>query len=72
MPGIRNFTPAGLTAQEIGRHFPRVRDLVCRYRDCLHRPNEDGCVAEEQLSEPLLDSYRTLLGQVTEVQDRRY
>lgn len=71
-PGIRNFTPAGLTAQDIGRHFPHVRDLVCRYRDCLHRPGEDGCVAEDELSDALLDSYRTLLSQVTDVHDRRY
>lgn len=71
-PGIRNFTPAGLTAADIGRHFPRVRELVCKYRDCLHRPNEEGCVAEEQLSEPLMDSYRTLLGEVLAMEDRRY
>ncbi|TNE91423.1 MAG: ribosome small subunit-dependent GTPase A [Deltaproteobacteria bacterium] len=71
-PGIRNFTPAGLSAQDIGLHFPRVRELVCKYRDCLHRPGEDGCVAEQELSEPLLDSYRTLLGEVLDLEERRY
>lgn len=71
-PGIRNFTPAGLTAADIGRHFPRVRDLVCKYRDCLHRPDEEGCVAEVELSAALLDSYRTLLGEVQGVEERRY
>ena len=71
-PGIRNFTPAGLTPQDIGRYFPRVRELRCQYRDCLHRPGEEGCCAEEVLSEPLLDSYRTLLSEVMGVESRRH
>lgn len=65
-PGIRNFIPAGLHHEDVRRHFPGMGDLPCRYRDCLHRPGEDGCAAPEVVPPALLDSYRRLLAEVTD------
>lgn len=69
-PGIRNFTPGGLEPETLRGHFPGMRALGCRYRDCLHREGEDGCVAEEAVAEAILDSYRTLLNEVVEIDER--
>lgn len=63
-PGIRTFAPGHLEAGQVRMHFPGVGALGCRYRDCLHRPDEDGCVAEEEVHASLLASYRRLLTEV--------
>jgi len=64
-PGIRNLTPVFYDPVDVRLHFPVVRHVRCRYRDCQHRPGEDGCEAEAQVPSVLLDSYRTLLAEVT-------
>ena len=48
-------------------HFPMVSRVRCKYRDCLHRPDEEGCNAPEEIPEPLLASYRHLLNEVSSV-----
>ena len=70
-PGIRTFAPGHLDIAQVRLHFPGVGDLGCRYRDCLHRPEEDGCVAEETCEPELLASYRRLLGEVMAIDERR-
>lgn len=70
-PGIRTFAPGGLEAREVRDHFPGMQGLACRYRDCLHRPGEEGCVAEEQVEAGLLASYRRLLDEIVEIDARR-
>lgn len=71
-PGIRGFVPA-LTGEEAVRlHFPGARSLRCQFRDCLHRPGEEGCVAEAELSPRLLSSYRRLLKDVGEARSPDY
>ena len=65
-PGIRTFTPAGLEPETIRDHFPGFASVHCRFRDCLHREDEAGCVAEEQVASSLLTSYRRLLDYVTQ------
>jgi ribosome biogenesis GTPase len=70
-PGIRTFTPVIREARALRDHFPGLRGCPCRYRDCLHRPDEEGCAAAEQLSAPLLASYRDLLIEVAAVEQRR-
>jgi len=70
-PGIRTFAPGGLAASEVRRHFPGMGGLDCRYRDCLHREGEDGCVAESEVSGLLLASYRRLLGEILGIEERR-
>ena len=69
-PGIRTFSPAGIDSATARDHFPGVGRLGCHYRDCLHRPGEEGCVAEEEVPEALLVSYRRLLSEVLEREDR--
>ena len=69
-PGIRTFAPGGLAATEVRRHFPGMDGLDCRYRDCLHRGAEDGCVAEGSVASELLTSYRRLLGEILGIEDR--
>ncbi len=66
-PGIRGFTPAGATEEDLRLHFPVVRDIRCKYRDCLHREGEDGCVAESEVHPDLLASYRSLLKELLEI-----
>ena len=66
-PGIRNFTPAIDDVGMVRDHFPMVSRVRCKYRDCLHRPDEEGCNAPEEIPEPLLASYRHLLNEVSSV-----
>jgi ribosome biogenesis GTPase len=66
-PGIRNLTPVIRDPVELRLHFPRVGSLVCKFRDCQHRPAEEGCTAEAEVPAPLLASYRHLLQELTEV-----
>jgi ribosome biogenesis GTPase len=68
-PGIRNLTPYVDDPRAVRDHFPGVAGLACRYRDCLHREGEEGCVAEAEVPERVLASYRHLLNEVTGVLD---
>ncbi len=70
-PGIRSFVPAGLDPVTVRTHFPMVRGLKCKFRDCLHRPGEQGCVAHKNVDPSLLRSYHKLLEDVTTAQQRR-
>ena len=70
-PGIRTFAPAGLSSHDVRLHFPGFGDVRCGYRDCLHRPEEDRCVAEEQVDPALLSSYRRLLNELLEIEERQ-
>jgi ribosome biogenesis GTPase len=70
-PGIRTFAPGHLTPADVRLHFPGVGTLRCRYRDCLHRPGEDGCTADEDTEEALLASYRRLLAEVEAIEERK-
>ena len=63
VPGVREFGIGHVQKQDLRTHFPELRDLPCKYRDCLH-DGEDGCVADETVSWPeRLDSYRKLLAE---------
>lgn len=70
-PGIRTFLPGRLTPQAVRDHFPGLGWLNCRYRDCLHREGEDGCVAEEEVAPDVLVRYRRLLGEVLDMEARQ-
>ena len=63
-PGIRNFTPAGVTTETARLHFPGLEEVRCLYRDCLHREGEDGCAAVDACPPELLQSYRQLLDEM--------
>ncbi len=63
-PGIRTFSPGRLGAEDVRLHFPGTYGLACKYRDCLHRPDEEGCVMESSLDPELVRSYRRLLEDV--------
>ena len=69
-PGIRQFVPGGLEQEHLFRFFPSIDELICKYRNCQHRPNEDGCVAESQVAKSLLSSYRTLLEELIDMTPR--
>lgn len=70
-PGIRGFTPALLDPIDVRDHFPGLGQLGCQYRDCLHRPGEEGCVAEDEVEPSLLASWRHLLAEVEQIVKRR-
>jgi ribosome biogenesis GTPase len=69
-PGIRTFTPGGLTVDSVRRWFPGMAQVQCRYRDCQHRDGEEGCIAPDVVEPGLLVSYRRLLEDVRSVNDR--
>lgn len=71
-PGIRTFAPGRLGPEEVRDWFPGVGPQTCKYRDCLHRPGEEGCVAEERVPAPLLGSYRRLLAEIERISAPRY
>lgn len=70
-PGIRMFAPGGIGPQEVRSHFPGMAGMPCKYRDCLHREGEEGCVAEETVGPALVQSYRRLLADVIELFGKR-
>jgi ribosome biogenesis GTPase len=70
-PGIRTFAPGRITAEDVRADFPGMGPMPCRYRDCLHREGEEGCVAEEHVASALLSSYRRLLAEIERLDDRR-
>lgn len=69
-PGIRTFLPSTLDPADVRAHFPGIGPLPCRYRDCLHREGEDGCVAPEQVASDVLERYRRVLEEVTGIKAR--
>ncbi len=69
-PGIRTFAPR-IDAPDAGRHFPGMGPLGCKYRDCLHRPDEQGCVAEDDVDPQVLASYRRLVNELLDIEDRK-
>lgn len=70
-PGIRTFAPGRIDAEALRDWFPGVGPRDCKYRDCLHRTGEDGCVAEAEVPEKLLTSYRRLLAEILRIDDRK-
>jgi ribosome biogenesis GTPase len=63
-PGIRTFSPGRIGAVDVREHFWGIGPLGCRYRDCLHREDEQGCVAPDEVHDDLLRSYRRLLQEI--------
>jgi ribosome biogenesis GTPase len=71
-PGFREFQPAGLEPQELGRSYPEFCRVLggCRFRDCLHR-GEPACavraaVDRGEISKVRYDNYLQILGSLTE------
>ena len=63
-PGIRTFSPAGLSAEQVRDFYPGVGELRCQFRDCLHREAQKGCEAPQVLGPAMLKAYRRLLAWV--------
>jgi ribosome biogenesis GTPase len=70
-PGIRGFLPSIGRPELMREHFPGIAGIPCRYRDCLHRVGEDGCVAETSVPATLLASWRGLLDEAESAARRR-
>jgi ribosome biogenesis GTPase len=60
-PGIRTFSPAGLTREQVREFYPGMGELRCQFRDCAHREGQKGCEAPAALNESMLKAYRRLL-----------
>ncbi len=69
-PGIRSFAPAGLVPDDVRQFFPGLFAIGCRFRDCRHRPGEQGCVADAEVPAALIVSYRRLLSEIEEIHRR--
>jgi ribosome biogenesis GTPase len=63
LPGVREFGVDHLDRLELRQHFPELATLQCRYRSCLHM-GEDGCRAEEVMTEDRLESYQKLMAEL--------
>lgn len=70
-PGIRTFMPDITDARTLRDHYPGVCDIDCKYRDCLHQEDEDGCTAPITADPALLASYRHTLHALIKHQQRR-
>lgn len=70
-PGIRTFAPGNIDAEDVRNYFPAMGPLPCRYRDCLHREGEQGCVVEAHVPQELIASYRRLLAEIERLDARR-
>ncbi|MEQ1506847.1 MAG: GTPase RsgA, partial [Myxococcota bacterium] len=71
-PGIRTFAPGRIDAEALRDHFPGIGPGIgCKYRDCLHRDGESGCVAEAEVAPALVASYRRLLAEIVRIDDAR-
>ena len=44
-PGHSNFSPAGLTREQVRDFIPGMADVHCQFRDCMHREGQKGCRA---------------------------
>jgi len=71
-PGFREFQPADLEPQELGRSYPEFCRVLggCRFRDCLHR-GEPSCAVREavlrgEISKVRYDNYLQILQSLTE------
>jgi len=60
-PGIRTFSPAGLTVEQVRDYYPGMGDIRCQFRDCLHREDEKGCTVEGEVNGRIIKAYRRLL-----------
>ena len=60
-PGIRTFSPAGLTREQVRDFYPGMGDLRCQFRDCMHREGQKGCEAPDLINPSMLKAYRRLL-----------
>ncbi len=62
LPGIRSFSLAGITPDDLAHAFGDVADAAagCRFADCRH-VGEAGCAVEGRVDPARLASYRKLL-----------
>jgi len=58
-PGFREFQPADLPPEELGRHYPEIRDAAgsCRFNDCLHR-TEPHCAVRKAVEGGGISKFR--------------
>jgi len=65
LPGIRSFSLAGITPDDLARAFGDIADASseCRFTDCRH-VGDDGCAVERLVEPARLASYRKLLNEL--------
>lgn len=70
-PGIRTYAPGGIAPEDLRRSFPGISSVDCRYRDCWHRVDEEGCEVENAVAPELVASYRRLLSELTTIEKNK-
>ncbi|MES2504297.1 MAG: ribosome small subunit-dependent GTPase A [Myxococcota bacterium] len=58
-PGVRDFTPVDLNAEELARYFPGFENLMdrpCRFRNCKHL-TDPGCAIREYADPKVYQRY---------------
>jgi len=65
LPGIRSFSLAGITPDDLASAFGDIADASaeCRFADCRH-VGDDGCAVERLVEPARLASYRKLLNEL--------
>ncbi len=53
-PGVKEWGVMNLDRRDIFESFPEFREAAesCKFRDCAHEPDTDGCAVLEKLAEP--------------------
>ncbi len=71
-PGMREFSIADITKNELSHYFPEMRSVLqqCQFNNCMHT-NEPGCAVKEaviegQIHEERYVSYCTILDSIEE------
>ena len=65
LPGIRSFSLAGITPDDLASAFGDIAEASaeCRFSDCRH-VGDDGCAVERLVEPARLASYRKLLNEL--------
>lgn len=77
-PGVREFGLWHLSPQQIIEGFVEFRPLLghCKFRDCLHREQDQGCAIQEarksgQISAERFKNYQSILDSMKEIKTRK-
>ena len=65
LPGIRSFSLAGITPDDLALAFGDIADAAeqCRFADCRHQ-GDDGCALDRLVDPARVASYRKLLAEL--------
>lgn len=60
LPGVRGFGLVDIAPRELDHYFPEIfeQSKRCRYDDCMHFPDDDGCAVRQALKDDRISRSR--------------